>query len=52
MKLLNSELSRKWKDKSELIAELEIKVRQMKENYDSKEKNLVDEKNRYQEEAK
>jgi leucine-rich repeat/coiled-coil domain-containing protein 1 len=45
-----NELSKKWKDKSELIDELDIKVRQMKDNYDHKEKGLIEEKTKLAEE--
>ena len=48
--LAYNELSKKWKDKSELIDELDIKVRQMKDNYDHKEKGLLEEKNKCNEE--
>jgi hypothetical protein len=50
--LVFSDLSQKWKDKSDLINELDMKVRQMKENYDCKEKTLVDEKSKLVEENK
>jgi len=39
------ELTEKWKHKTELITDLDFKVRKMKENYETKEKELIKEKN-------
>jgi leucine-rich repeat/coiled-coil domain-containing protein 1 len=44
-KLAFNELSEKWKQKSELITQLDLKVRKMKDDYEVKEKELVNEKN-------
>ncbi|KAI8504572.1 leucine rich repeat [Branchiostoma belcheri] len=39
-------LDRKWKDKGQLIGQLETQVRQAKENFDAKEKKLQEERKR------
>ena len=41
----HEELTGKWKQKTELITDLDVKVRKMKENYETKEKALIKEKN-------
>ena len=45
-KLAYDELSERWKQKSELITELDSKVRKMKEGFEAKEKDILNEKNR------
>jgi len=47
-----SALSRKWKEKSDLITELDNKVRRASENYQNNEKKLIDENNRLVESQK
>ena len=44
-KLAYDELSEKWKQKSELINELDSKVRKMRENFQTKEAEIMNEKN-------
>jgi leucine-rich repeat/coiled-coil domain-containing protein 1 len=44
------ELISKWKQKSDLITELEIKVKKMKENFDQKEKAIEEKCKRLQDE--
>ncbi|XP_018411262.1 PREDICTED: leucine-rich repeat and coiled-coil domain-containing protein 1 [Nanorana parkeri] len=41
-----SAMNKKWQDKAELLSQLETQVRQMKENFDAKEKRLVEERNK------
>ncbi len=41
-----SALSRKWKEKSDLITELDNKIRRASETYQTNEKKLLDENNR------
>ncbi|XP_063780105.1 leucine-rich repeat and coiled-coil domain-containing protein 1 isoform X2 [Pseudophryne corroboree] len=41
-----SALNKKWQDKAELLSQLETQVRQMKENFDAKEKKLIEEKDK------
>ncbi|XP_048866607.1 leucine-rich repeat and coiled-coil domain-containing protein 1 [Brienomyrus brachyistius] len=48
----HSTMSRKWQDKAELLTRLESQVRRMKENFDTKEKVLMEEKERAQLEHK
>ncbi|KPP59665.1 leucine-rich repeat and coiled-coil domain-containing protein 1-like [Scleropages formosus] len=40
----HSVMKRKWKDKAELLTQLEFQVKRMKESFDSKEKLLADER--------
>lgn len=47
-----STMNRKWQDKAELLTRLESQVRRMKENFDTKEKVLMEEKERAQQEHK
>jgi len=44
-KLAYDELSERWKQKSELITELDTKVRKMKEGFQAKENEILNEKN-------
>ncbi|XP_023671947.1 leucine-rich repeat and coiled-coil domain-containing protein 1 isoform X2 [Paramormyrops kingsleyae] len=46
----HSTMNRKWQDKAELLTRLESQVRRMKENFDIKEKVLMEEKERAQQE--
>ncbi|XP_055008152.1 leucine-rich repeat and coiled-coil domain-containing protein 1 isoform X2 [Boleophthalmus pectinirostris] len=41
-----SESSRKWRDKAELLTRLETQVKRMKENFDAKEKLLLEERDK------
>ncbi|XP_068093676.1 leucine-rich repeat and coiled-coil domain-containing protein 1 isoform X1 [Hyperolius riggenbachi] len=41
-----SAMNKKWQDKAELLSQLETQVRQMKENYDAKEKRLIEERDK------
>ncbi|XP_072267083.1 leucine-rich repeat and coiled-coil domain-containing protein 1 isoform X3 [Pyxicephalus adspersus] len=41
-----SAMNKKWQDKAELLSQLETQVRQMKENFDAKEKRLVEERDK------
>ena len=50
LKAAHIELSEKWKAKSELISGLQSEVLKMKEKYEAKEKDLVEEKNKLVEE--
>ncbi|XP_037748285.1 leucine-rich repeat and coiled-coil domain-containing protein 1 isoform X2 [Chelonia mydas] len=40
-----SAMNKKWQDKGELLSHLETQVKQMKENFDIKEKKLIEERN-------
>ncbi|XP_048697057.2 leucine-rich repeat and coiled-coil domain-containing protein 1 isoform X2 [Caretta caretta] len=40
-----SAVNKKWQDKGELLSHLETQVKQMKENFDIKEKKLIEERN-------
>lgn len=44
------ELTEKWKQKTELITDLDARVKKMKENYESKEIGLIDEKKKLEDE--
>uniref|UniRef100_A0AAV2JRR0 Leucine-rich repeat and coiled-coil domain-containing protein 1 n=1 Tax=Knipowitschia caucasica TaxID=637954 RepID=A0AAV2JRR0_KNICA len=46
VKRVHSESSKKWRDKAELLTLLETQVKRMKENFDSKEKLLLEECNK------
>ncbi|XP_055084461.1 leucine-rich repeat and coiled-coil domain-containing protein 1 [Periophthalmus magnuspinnatus] len=46
VKRVYSESSRKWRDKAELLTRLETQVKRMKENFDSKEKLLLEERDK------
>ncbi|PIO34082.1 hypothetical protein AB205_0115700 [Aquarana catesbeiana] len=41
-----SAMNKKWQDKAELLSQLETQVRQMKENFDAKEKRLIEERDK------
>ncbi|NWR48962.1 LRCC1 protein, partial [Regulus satrapa] len=41
-----SALKKRWQGKGELLSQLEVQVKQMKENFDFKEKKLIEERNR------
>ncbi|KAG8441879.1 hypothetical protein GDO86_010891 [Hymenochirus boettgeri] len=41
-----SAMNNKWQDKAELLNQLETQVRQMKENFDAKEKKLIEERDK------
>ncbi|XP_024061838.2 leucine-rich repeat and coiled-coil domain-containing protein 1 isoform X1 [Terrapene carolina triunguis] len=41
-----SAMNKKWQDKGELLSHLETQVKQMKENFDIKEKKLIEERNK------
>lgn len=41
-----SALKKKWQGKGELLSQLEVQVKQMKENFDIREKKLIEERNR------
>ncbi|RVE62063.1 hypothetical protein OJAV_G00176970 [Oryzias javanicus] len=44
--------SRRWQEKEELLSQLEVQVKRMKEHFDSKERHLLEEKERATEEHK
>ncbi|NWX88289.1 LRCC1 protein, partial [Nothoprocta pentlandii] len=46
VKEVHSALKKKWQGKGELLSQLEVQVKQMKENFDSKEKKLIEERNK------
>uniref|UniRef100_A0A8C5QPI0 Leucine-rich repeat and coiled-coil domain-containing protein 1 n=1 Tax=Leptobrachium leishanense TaxID=445787 RepID=A0A8C5QPI0_9ANUR len=46
MKKAYSAMNTKWQDKAELLNQLEMQVRQMKANFDAKEKKLIEERNK------
>ncbi|NXO04036.1 LRCC1 protein, partial [Rhinopomastus cyanomelas] len=46
IKNAHSALKKKWQGKGELLSQLEVKVKQMKENFDIKEKKLTEERNK------
>ncbi len=48
----SSALSRKWKEKSDLITELDNKIRRASETYQTNEKKLFEENNRLLENQK
>ncbi|XP_073406680.1 leucine-rich repeat and coiled-coil domain-containing protein 1 isoform X2 [Dendrobates tinctorius] len=41
-----SAMNKKWQHKAELLSQLETQVRQMKENFDAKEKKLIEERDK------
>lgn len=41
-----SALKKRWQGKAELLSQLEVQVKQMKENFDFKEKKLIEERNK------
>ncbi|XP_056378227.1 leucine-rich repeat and coiled-coil domain-containing protein 1 isoform X2 [Hyla sarda] len=41
-----SAMNKKWQDKAELLSQLETQVRKMKENFDAKEKKLIEERDK------
>ncbi|KAE8599130.1 hypothetical protein XENTR_v10017075 [Xenopus tropicalis] len=41
-----SAMNKKWQDKAELLSQLETQVRQMKENFDAKERKLIEERDK------
>jgi len=41
-----SALKKKWQGKDELLSQLEVQVKQMKEGFDMKEKKLIEERNK------
>lgn len=47
-----SNLNNKWKEKSQLIGQLEKQVQQMKDNWENKEKKLTQERNKAVEAAR
>ncbi|NXX83107.1 LRCC1 protein, partial [Urocolius indicus] len=46
IKNAHSALKKKWQGKGELLSQLETRVKQMKENFDIKEKKLIEERNK------
>ncbi|NXO80786.1 LRCC1 protein, partial [Sitta europaea] len=46
IKNAHSALKKRWKGKGELLSHLEVQVKQMKENFDFKEKKLIEERNK------
>ncbi|NWT02997.1 LRCC1 protein, partial [Mionectes macconnelli] len=42
----HSTLKKRWQGKGELLSQLEVQVKQMKENFDIKEKKLIEERNK------
>uniref|UniRef100_A0A8C0BZX2 Leucine-rich repeat and coiled-coil domain-containing protein 1 n=1 Tax=Buteo japonicus TaxID=224669 RepID=A0A8C0BZX2_9AVES len=46
IKNAHSTLKKKWQGKGELLSQLEVQVKQMKENFDAKEKKLIEERNK------
>uniref|UniRef100_A0A8B9NLV9 Leucine-rich repeat and coiled-coil domain-containing protein 1 n=1 Tax=Accipiter nisus TaxID=211598 RepID=A0A8B9NLV9_9AVES len=46
IKNAHSALKKKWQGKGELLSQLEVQVKQMKENFDVKEKKLIEERNK------
>ncbi|TRZ17875.1 hypothetical protein HGM15179_009242 [Zosterops borbonicus] len=42
----HSALKKRWQGKGELLSQLEVQVKQMKENFDLKEKKLIEERNK------
>ncbi|NXI52824.1 LRCC1 protein, partial [Chloroceryle aenea] len=46
MKNAHSALKKKWQGKGELLSQLEMRVKQMKESFDIKEKKLIEERNK------
>ncbi|NWS71543.1 LRCC1 protein, partial [Crotophaga sulcirostris] len=46
IKNAHSSLKKKWQGKGELLSQLEIQVKQMKANFDIKEKKLIEERNK------
>ncbi|XP_014820992.1 PREDICTED: leucine-rich repeat and coiled-coil domain-containing protein 1 isoform X1 [Calidris pugnax] len=46
IKNAHSALKKKWQGKGELLSQLEVQVKQMKENFDIKEKKLIEERNK------
>ncbi|NWZ92548.1 LRCC1 protein, partial [Nesospiza acunhae] len=46
IKNAHSALKKRWQGKGELLRQLEVQVKQMKENFDFKEKKLIEERNK------
>ncbi|XP_062424359.1 leucine-rich repeat and coiled-coil domain-containing protein 1 isoform X2 [Rhea pennata] len=46
VKKSHSALKKKWQGKGELLSQLEVQVKQMKESFDTKEKLLIEERNK------
>ncbi|NXA14810.1 LRCC1 protein, partial [Sapayoa aenigma] len=46
VKNAHSALVKRWQGKGELLSQLEVQVKQMKENFDIKEKKLIEERNK------
>ncbi|XP_059719010.1 leucine-rich repeat and coiled-coil domain-containing protein 1 [Haemorhous mexicanus] len=46
IKNAHSALKKRWQGKGELLSQLEVQVKQMKENFDFKEKKLIEERNK------
>ncbi|XP_077126867.1 leucine-rich repeat and coiled-coil domain-containing protein 1 isoform X2 [Ranitomeya variabilis] len=46
VKKASSAMNKKWQDKAELLSQLETQVRQMKENFDAKEKKLIEDRDK------
>ncbi|NXY24302.1 LRCC1 protein, partial [Atrichornis clamosus] len=46
IKNAHSALKKRWQGKGELLSQLEVQVKQMKENFDIKEKKLIEERNK------
>lgn len=44
--LIFSALKKKWQGKGDLLSQLEVQVKQMKESFDIKEKKLIEERNK------
>ncbi|XP_010004791.1 PREDICTED: leucine-rich repeat and coiled-coil domain-containing protein 1 [Chaetura pelagica] len=46
IKNAHSALKKKWQGKGDVLSQLEVQVKQMKENFDRKEKKLIEERNK------
>ncbi|NXM60204.1 LRCC1 protein, partial [Illadopsis cleaveri] len=46
IKNAHSALKKRWQGKGELLSQLEVQIKQMKENFDFKEKKLIEERNK------
>lgn len=46
IKKAHSALKKKWQGKGELLSQLEVQVKHMKESFDTKEKKLIEERNK------
>ncbi|XP_054625434.1 leucine-rich repeat and coiled-coil domain-containing protein 1 [Dunckerocampus dactyliophorus] len=50
VKRVHSEASKKWQEKADLLTQLESQVKRMKDNFDSKERSLLEERDKVAEE--